>query len=154
MQFALAVATGKSCLQCFVNFAVLFTQNWVSAFFARNATPNPFVRASGEGVTSLNPSSPWPPPCITERGSTNGDCDHVGLLSNIISKNIYWWHFAHCRSSFPRRYIDFECKNFVSQFGQEKVWSACISLIYHVSLSHWHWRNATRPKFTGKRHFA
>jgi len=53
-----------------------------------------------------------------------GDCEHVGLLSNIISKKVYWWHFARCRSSFQHRYIDFECKNLVSRFGQEKLWSA------------------------------
>jgi len=88
VQLALAAATGKRCLQCFVNFAVLYTQNWVLTVFAKNATPNPFARTSGEGVTSLNPSSPWPPPRITESGSSNGDCDHVGLLSNIISKKM------------------------------------------------------------------
>jgi len=110
----------------------LFTQNWVSTVFAKNATPNPFARASGKGVISLNCSSPWPPPRITERGSANGDCDHVGLFSNISSKKVYWWHFAHCRSSFQLQYIDFECKNLVSRFGQEKLWSACASMLIKV----------------------
>jgi len=61
---------------------------------------------------------PMAPPRITECRSANGDCDHVGLLSNITLKKVYWRHVAHCRSSFQRRYIDFDSKNLVSRFGQ------------------------------------
>jgi len=86
---------------------------------------NSFARTFREGVTSLNTSSTWTPPRITEPGCATGDCDHVGLFSNRSLKKVYWWHFAHCHSRFQRRYIEFECKNLVSWFGQEKLWSTC-----------------------------
>jgi len=116
---ALAVVTGKSCLLCFANFAVLFTQNWVSTQFSQKCVglppPNPFR----ENVPSLNPS-PWPPPRITEPGSATGDCDHA--FSNKSTKKVkYWWHFTHCHSGIQRWYNDFECKNLVSRFGPRKI---------------------------------
>jgi len=81
-------------------------------------TPKPLCSCLRGGYTIPEPS-PWPPPRITEPGSTTGDCDLV--FSNKSSKKVYWWQFAHCYCRFQRRYIDFECTNLVSQFGSGEI---------------------------------
>jgi len=58
---ALAAATGKSCLQCFANFTMLFTQNWISTQFLQTNAWGSLYSAFGEGVHFLNPSL-WPLP--------------------------------------------------------------------------------------------
>jgi len=108
-------ATGKSCLQCFINVAVLFTQNWVSTQFSQNKSvglspqnPSLVNRPFGEGVPSLN-NSPWPPPCITEdpplvivimyfqikvRKRFIGDILHIVILDfgdNILTLSVKIW---------------------------------------------------------------
>jgi len=94
------------------------------AVFAKNCVrlspPNPRESRLQGGCTLREPLPMAP--CPYHRRSATGACDHV--FSNKSSKKVYWWHFAYCHSRFQRQYIDFECKNLVSQFGQENIWSA------------------------------
>jgi len=128
---AFAAATGKSCLQCFVDFAVLFTQNWVSTQISQKLcgalTPKPlWVAPSGRVYP------PWTPP-------------HGPLP--VSQKIRHWWLKMYFQIKVRKRFIgdilhiailDFsdniltECKNLVSRFGQEKLWSACTGMHHSI----------------------
>jgi len=120
---ALAAATGKSCLQYFVNFAVLFLHSKLNLcsfrkIMWRAPTPKPLLvsRAFGECVPSLNPPhGPSPYHRTWIRHWWLWSC-----ISNKSSKKVYWWHFAHCHSRFSADILT-ECKNLVSRFDPREI---------------------------------
>jgi len=115
---ALAAATGKRCQQCFVNFAVLFTQNWVSTQLSQKyvwgshpQTPSLVSHAFRESVPSLNP--PYRPLLVSQnldprlvivlirfqikvREMFIGDILHIVILDFSADIGLYWLRVEKC----------------------------------------------------------